>query len=535
SNGSQPRSYDVIVVGGGHNGLVAAAYLARAGLRVLVAEAREVLGGPVGTYEFMPGYKTPFTNSPGSFEPRIMQDLDLETHGLHFFRPDPTLVHRFETSTMIGWRDRAKVEDQLNRYSPDEAERYNRLVADIEEMGAALRISLFEPGRDLDRARANLTPKQAALFDQVFYGSLKDLLDSRLKSVEAKALLGMVALNVTCARPSSPGTAMGLILRPLSIASSADGATEDKRHDPRRSALRGATGLPVGGMGAIADALESYCRSHGVDIRRAARVKHILSENGRVAGIVTDKGETFLAPAVVSSINPQLAFRMLDDKAVPPGMRADIDKLPMMGSAFKLVLALDRIPRYVGLPDGLPNEIAAATQFRIAWSLDEFEDRIRDAQEGRVTDRPLIWGLIPSIVSPQLAPPGKHVLSANIWHVPYQPREGDWASLKERFVQNSIDRIADLMPDIRECITGYSAMTPVELESELSLVRSHITHGNMLTAQLFGPRPHALANDYRTPLKGFYLSGAGTWPGGYVTGVPGLNASRTILRDLGKN
>jgi phytoene dehydrogenase-like protein len=270
-------------------------------------------------------------------------ELNLEAHGLHFFRPDPTLVHHFPAGAFIGWRDRAKVEQQIDGFSPGEADRYNRLVAEIEEMGAALQLSLFKPA--------------PALFDAVFHGSLKDLLESHLQSSQAKALLGMVALNVTQTRPSSPGTAMGVILRPLSIASRADHETDDPHHDPRKMALRGATGLPIGGMGAIADALVACCKSHCVEIRRSARVKRVLSANGQVKGALTETGETFFAPLMILSINPQLAFNMLSDDAVPRAMRDDIAKLPMSGSAFKLVLALDRIPRYAGLPADLPNDV----------------------------------------------------------------------------------------------------------------------------------------------------------------------------------
>ncbi len=528
SSETSSRRFDVIIIGAGHNGLVAACYLGRAGLRVALLEARAILGGPAGTFEFMPGYRTAFSNSPGSFEPKIIQELDLAAHGLRFVRPDPTLIHHFTDRCFVGWRDRSRTEQQLDAFSEGEAARYNSLLGDIEKMAGSLGISVYEPAPDLERSRKNLSTEQQRLFDQVFRGSLRDLLDSRLRSEQAKVLLGMVALNVTLARPSSPGSAVGLMLRPLSLASSPAGDADD----PRRTALRGSTGLPIGGMGAIVDALESYCVQAGVHIQRNTRVAGICDRSGAVTGLTTENGEEFLASTIISAINPQTTLGLLPPGAVPSRMQDGIASLPMTGSAFKLVLALDRIPKYAGLPAGLANDVAAATQFRIGSSLDHLEEVIALAQAGRLPERPLIWGLIPTITSPALAPSGRHLLSANVWHAPYTLAQGDWQQRKHWFEERCVDSLSELMPDLRDCIVDRRSMSPPDLEQELGLVRSHITHGDMLPDQLFGPRPHALANDYRTPLQGLYLSGSGTWPGGYVTGIPGLNASQAVLSDL---
>lgn len=527
--GKPAGRFDAIVIGGGHNGLVAAAYLARGGMSVALLESRAILGGPVGSFEFLPGYRTGFTNSPGSLEHRVLRDLDLAGHGLRFVRPDPTLVHRFAGSNFIGWRDRARTEAQLNAFAPGEAERYAGLVADLEHLARRLEFSLYSPDRDLDAARRKLSGRERELFDAVFHGSLKDLMDSRLRSDEARTLLGMVALNVGFARPSATGTAVGLMLRPIAMTSTAEGDADD----PRKSALRGSTGLPIGGMGAIVDALESSCRAFGVHIRRNTRIASILHDENGVSGVESTEGEVFHARTVVSAINPRDTFRILSPGAVPEEMRREIDARPLKGSAFKLVLALDGVPKYAGLPEGLPNEVAAATQFRIASSLDHIESVVAAAQEGRLPSRPLIWGLIPTLTTPEQAPAGRHLLSANIWHVPYQPAGADWDDLRDAFVQTCIDTLCELMPDLRERIVDIASMTPVDIERELGLEQSHITHGDMLTPTLFGPRPHRLADDYRTPLRGLYLSGSGTWPGGYVTGVPGFNASHAVLDDLG--
>ncbi|WP_210486513.1 phytoene desaturase family protein [Microvirga antarctica] len=521
--------FDAIIVGGGHNGLIAAAYLGRAGLKVAVLESRETLGGPCGTYEFMPGYRTAFTNSPGSFEPRFIQELDLASFGLTFVRTDPTVVHPFPSKTFIGWRDRDRIAAQLDHFAAGEAARYFAFLSKLETLGQHLGTSLFAPSPDLATIARHLPREQESLFNRVFFGSLRQILDEELRSEEAKALLGMVALNATFTPPSAPGTAVGLMMRPLSLASS-PALDQD---DPRRAALRGSTGLPLGGMGAIIDALEACCRHHGVHIATGARVAQVLHRDGRVTGVALAGGDEYTAPVVVSAINPRTLFAdLLDDEAVGADIRHEVAAVPMRGSAFKLVLALDGLPHYAGLPADVSSEQAAAVQFRIAPSVDYIEKAVADGLGGRSSREPIMWGLIPSVTSPGLAPEGHHLLSVNVWHAPYDLREGDWSTERDVFGQRCIDTLTQFMPDLKDCIVDHRFVDPVTLQDELGLVHANITHGDMLPGALFGARPHRAAHDYRTPLKGFYLSGAGTWPGGYVTGIPGFNASNAVINDL---
>ncbi|MDX3973790.1 NAD(P)/FAD-dependent oxidoreductase [Shinella sp.] len=522
-------AYDAIVVGGGHNGLVATAYLAKAGLRPLLVEARPTLGGPCGTFEFLPGYRCAFTNSPGSFEPRFIAELQLEQFGLKFVRVDPTVVHPFPRGAFIGWRDRDRLAAQFDAYAPGEAERYFDLLSDLEELGRHLGASMFEPSPDLVHAARGVPDHLTGLFDRVMCGSLRQLLDERLRSEEAKALLGMLALNATLTPPSAPGSAVGLMMRPISLASYA-ALDED---DPRRAALRGSTGLPVGGMGAIIDALEACCLAHGATILKGAPVARILHASGRACGVVTATGNEFRAPVVLSAINPKTLFgKMLDDVAVGADVRREISAVPMRGSAFKLVLALDSFPRYAGLPTDVQQAQAAQVQFRIAPSLDYIERAIADGLAGRLAERPIMWGLMLSATSPGLAPAGHQLLSVNAWHAPYTLTEESWPEAGERFANICIDELSNYMPDLRQRLVGLRYLNPIEIEGELGLVQSNITHGDMLPNALFGARPHRKAHDYRTPLSGLYLSGGGTWPGGYVTGIPGYNAANTIINDL---
>ncbi len=531
-SGASAHSFDAIIVGGGHNGLIAAAYLARAGLKVVVLEARTVLGGPSGTWEFMPGYRASFTNSPGSFEPKFVAELELAKFGLRFVRTDPTVVHPFPSQAFIGWRDRERLAVQLDGFAAGEAERYFGLLNELEELGGHLSTSIFAPSPDIATIARHLPEAQSDLFNRVFFGSLTQLLDEKLRSVEAKALLGMVALNTVLTPPSAPGSAIVLMMRPISLSSSP--ALDPG--DPRRAALRGSTGLPVGGMGAIIDALEACCRHHGVEIRRNSRVARVEHRNGRTVGVVTTSGDEFGAAIVVSTLNPKTLFgSLLDDDAVGANLRESISALPMRGSAFKLVLALDGLPDYAGLPRDVSTVQAATVQFRIAPSLDYIETAVADGLRGVTSQGPIMWGLMPSVTSPGMAPAGHHLLSINIWHAPYELSEGSWPEAGEAFANRCIEVICSYMPNLRQRIIGRRTYDPVQLTSELGLVSSNITHGDMLPGALFGARPHRLAHDYRTPLGGLYISGSGTWPGGYVTGVPGFNAATAVLHDLRAN
>lgn len=521
--------YDAIVVGGGHNGLVATAYLAKAGLRTLLIEARPELGGPCGTMEFIPGYRCAFTNSPGSFEPRFIAELELARYGLKFVRTDPTVVHPFPRGAFVGWRSPERLAAQLDSYAAGEAGRYFALLAELEELGRYLGTSMFEPSPSLAHAAKGVPSRLAPLFDRVMCGSLRQLLDERLEAEEPKALLGMLALNATLTPPSAPGSAVGLMMRPISLASYA-ALDED---DPRRTALRGSTGLPIGGMGAIVDALEACCLAHGATVLKGEPVARILHSNGRADGVVTKRGDEIHASVVLSALNPATLFQhMLDDEAVGADLRREISALPMRGSAFKLVLALDGVPRYAGLPADLDPSQAAQVQFRIAPSLDYIELAIADGLAGRLAQRPIMWGLMLSATSPGLAPANRHLLSVNAWHAPYTLSEGQWPEAGQRFAETCIGELSRFMPDLRERMVDKRFLGPVEIESELGLVQSNITHGDMLPNALFGARPHSKAHDYRTPLSGLYLSGGGTWPGGYVTGIPGYNAANAVIQDM---
>ncbi|MFD9718776.1 phytoene desaturase family protein [Streptomyces sp. NPDC059076] len=524
--------FDVVVVGGGHNGLVTAAYLGRAGLSVAVLESRPGLGGPCGAYEFLPGRSLSFTNSPGSLNPAVVRELRLAEYGLRFVRADPTVVQQFDGECFLGWRDQSLVDRQLDAFAPGEADRYRGLISALERLGASLGVSLDEPPPALGDLRERLTdPDELKLFTAVFEGSLSGLLAEHLRSDQAKALLALLALNAQLVSPSAPGTAIGLMMRPFALAAAAG---TDPGGAAERVALRGSTGLPVGSMSAIIDALEGCCRHYGVQIRTGTAVERILYDAAGARGVVTSTGEELTADRVVAAVNPVHLFRdLLDDGAMGAPVRKAVTGTEMRGSAFKLVLEVDSLPAYAGLPDGVDPDQVRACQFRVGSSLGRIEESIAGALSGRPAEHPLMWGLIPTLTSPELTPGNTHLISVNAWHAPYRPHDGEWDGRRtEEFGRRCIDELSQLMPGIADRIVDYRLMNPVDIESELGLVESNITHGDMLPENLFGSRPHPALAGYRTPLAGFYLTGGGTWPGGYVTGTPGRNAATAILRDL---
>ena len=523
--------YDAIVVGGGHNGLVAAAYLGRAGLRTLVIEASPLLGGPAATVEFMPGYFTTVANSPGSLEPKIVDDLELERYGLSFVRPDPTLVHPLDRDRLyVGWRDPACNHAQLEGFAPGEAKRYDAFFAYLQRFADRLGISIFEPPPTLQHLVRNLTRlEDEEAFSRILFGNARDLMDEFELAPETQTLIAPLAVVGGQVAPSTPGSPFNLMMRPLSLASVRTGGAGD----PRLIPLRGSTGLPVGGMGAIIEALRHSLLAHGGEVIAGKRVTSIRSTDGRVRGIVTASGEEYEAPIVVSALSPHTTvLSLVDDTSAWGDLKPKMKRKPMRGRAFKVVLALDGVPRYAAARSDEEAVQLASAQFRIAPTLDYIEEGHSDMLLGRLSLKPVIWGLCPSMTSPVLAPPGKHVLSLNVGNAPYRLREGTWAEQRDMFAKRTIAKLAEYMPTLPGLITDYRIVDPTQFESEFGLVEANITHGDTLPFNSFWMRPLPGLHAYRTPTQGLYLSGNGTWPGNYISGICGHNASQAVLADL---
>ena len=520
----------MVVVGGGHNGLACAAYLARAGLRVLVCERRHIVGGPCAEYEYFPGYRASITNSPGSLEPKVVAELELERHGLSFTHPDPTLMFPFpDGRAFVGWRDRTLVAEQIRQFSTRDVEGYAALFDFLNRFARRLGASLFEAPPTLRALVSRLeTPGDEEAFAKVFLGSVADLLDEFLESAHLKSMLAMLGVMSNRVSPLSPGSATWLMMRPMSLASSSVAA----EHDPRRQVLRGSTGLPLGGMGSIVRAMRGSLEAAGGEVRTECEVRRIVVREERACGVVLADGEEIGAGVVVSNLDPWTTYLdLLEASCLPPEFHAGIERLPRRGSAFKVALALDAIPDFAAAPKGL-ERACAGCQFRIAPSI-EYQDRaFEDAKHGRPSRGPVFWGLFPTMADPTLAPPGRHIMSANIFHAPNELSEGSWDTERDRFGERCIDVLEEYLPGLRDRIVDRRFWSPADLEAEFGLPGANITHLDMTPRHMFGLRPLAGFSDYRSPVAGLYNCGSSTWPGGTVTGAPGHNASRRVLADL---
>jgi phytoene dehydrogenase-like protein len=526
---STPR-YDVVVVGGGHNGLVASHYLSSAGLRTLVVERRDEVGGMCSRIEFMPGYFGSITNSPGSLEPKVVQDMRLEEFGLRFHRPDPTVVVPLrDERVFVGWRDPSRVRRQLEDISVADTKAYYELTDFFTEFGRQMGVSLFAPPPSLaDLVGRMATPKDEDDFARVFFGSIRDMVEERMDTDEIRTILCQIAVFAGNISPSTPGSPIGLLFRPLSLASS----VIDAAHDPRRQPLRGSTGLPIGSMAAVGGAMERATLAKGTEIWKGRGVVAISTSGGQVTGVVLDDGTEVAAGAVVSNLNPKTTMlSLLEPGQIDDELRDRLARLKMAGGAFKVVAALDGVPRWRAAPADQVDAYATC-QFRIAPTIDYMEAAYDDFKFGRPSDGPKLMGLVPTMVDPSLAPPGKHLLSLNVWYAPYHLREGDWATEKHRFAERCFDRLAEYVPNIRSLVSDYRCFSPEDLEREFGLVEGHQLYGDMTPQHMFSLRPVAGLSDYRTPLAGLYLSGSGTWPGGFITGIPGHNAAQRVIGDL---
>jgi phytoene dehydrogenase-like protein len=524
--------YDAILVGGGHNGLVAAFYLARAGLKVLVLERRAVVGGPAATVEYFPGYFGAITNSPGSVEPRIVADMELERHGLKWVKPDPSVIMPFPGGRFfVGWRDQQKLAASITRqYSAKDARAFAEAFAFFDDFARRIKVSLFEPPPTMAELVARLkTPQDETDFATIFLSSIREFVDARFESEDLKTTISMMAGFVGAVAPSTPGAPVALLLRPMSLYSSAVNAF----HDPRTQVLRGSTGLPLGGMGSIVRAMEAALRKLGVTIETDAAVARIrIGADGAVRGVALASGRELTAPIVVSNLHPRTTLIDLVERGhVPDELAGRLRAIPTGGAAFKVVLAVDEPPLFAGAPPELATSYASC-QIRIAPNMDYLEQVHRDFVAKRLTECPRLLGLIPSMIDPTMAPAGKHLVSFNCWFFPYELAGSDWHTARDVLGERIVRILTEYIPSLRRSIVAKKFFSPIDLEREYGLVGGNYAHIDMTPPHMFGLRPLAGMSDYRTPVRGLYLCGASTWPGGTVTGVPGHNAGHQVLRDL---
>ena len=521
-------SYDVIVIGGGHNGLVNAAYLARAGKKVLVLERRHVLGGAAVTEEIFPGFKFSVCSYVVSLlRPEIIRDLDLPRHGLEILPLDGTFTPMPGGDYLWRVNDHAKTRREIARHSRVDAEAYEEfgkaMVAMCRFVKPILAMTPPDPTtldpRDLKRLMVlgrrfrALASEEKYNLVQLMTMSAADFLDQWFETDVLKATMSASGIIGTFLGIRSPGTAYVLLHHYMGEI---DGAFR-------------AWGFSRGGTGAISGAIAGAAREAGAEIRAKAAVAKILLHQGRAAGVVLENGDEIRSAVVSSSVDPHLTFlKFLDPAELPSDFVEEVRRYKFRGSSGKVNLALDALPNFECLP-GAGAHLRGAIS--ISPGIEYMERAYDDAKYGRFSRRPYIDVVIPSLTDPSVAPPGKHVLSCFVQYAPYKLAGGAWDDQREAFGDTVIETLREYAPNLKKIIIGRQVLTPLDLEREFGLTQGNIFQGELSLEQLFFLRPVPGWATYRTPIKNLYLCGSATHPGGGIMGAPGRLASLAILKD----
>ncbi len=524
-----PQNWDVIIVGAGHNGLVAAAYLAAAGRRVLALERREFPGGCAVTEQVWPGYRVSTAAYLVSLmQERIVRDLRLHDFGYQVEAKDPTFFSAFPDGRFFFmWQDRKRSIEEIGKFSEHDAAIYPAYEEHLERLariGESLLLATpprFPPTGPLDlvdylklAGRLYRLPRaDLAALAKIFTQSAAEFLDEWFESDEVKVTLvtdGVIGAN---GGPRSPGTAYILLHHCMGGV----------------GGHRGVWGFVRGGMGALTRAMAACAESRGAAIRTNAEVERILVREGRARGVVLAGGEEIEAATVVSNLDPRRTFlKLVDANELEPEFVTAIRRYRSEGTSLKMNLALSGLPEFTALP-GAPGPQHRATM-HICPSMDYVERAWDDAKYGRPSERPLLELTIPTMYDSSLAPRGKHIMGIFLQYAPYTLREGHWDELRDPYAGSVLDLIAEYAPNIHSIVENVQTLTPLDLERRFGLTGGNIFHGEMSLDQMYFLRPVAGWSRYETPIRGLYLCGSGTHPGGGVMGAPGYNAAREILR-----
>lgn len=526
--------FDAIVIGAGHNGLTAAAYLGRAGLKTLVFERREIVGGCCVTEEIAPGCRASTTSYIASMlRPEVIRDLRLAEHGLRMVPCDPAIQVAFPDGRVVPWwaeRDRAVTE--FRKHCPRDAETFVEMDDRLKRLARYLQPFFMEPPPEVDAKSVagwsnllrvgkrfrNISSAEISQLISFLTGSLGEFLDRNYESDVIKTLF--LANNVYGKHggPYQPGTAIGLLFHLLSGG----------EHE-----LQGFYGHVMGGMGAITQAMASACRQFGVEIRTSSPVAQIDTRSGRARGVVLEDGTEIRARIMLSNADPKRTFlTMLAEKDLPSEFLRAVRAIKMAGPCAKVNLALSEEPRFTGTPAS--HTQLERTFYTIVPSL-EFAERCYDiAKFGEIPEELWVDCVIASNADDSLAPAGTHVMTCFVQYVPYKLRHGTWDEHRELLGDRVIRKIAEHAPNVANSIIARQVLTPLDLERIYGLTEGNIFHGDLNLEQLFFMRPVPGWSQYRTPIEGLYLCGAGAHPGGGVTGAPGHNAAHQVLRDLKK-
>jgi len=521
-------SYDAIIIGAGHNGLIAGAYLARAGKRVLVLERRDIVGGAAVTEEIFPGYRfTEFSYVVSLLRPEIIRDLELPKHGLKILPLPSTVTPLDNGDYLAAWDDHDLTRRELYRHSPRDAEaadEYSRVMARAAKAIKPV-LGLVPPDpsslswRDvrgllkLAKYGASLSEKEIYRIAKLVTQSSADLLDEWFEFDPLKGTKSASGIIGTFLGPRSPGTAYVLLHHYMGEI---DGAFR-------------AWGFAKNGTGGVTAAIASSARALGVEIRTGAAVANVIVKGGRACGVALENGDEFAAPVVMSAADPKRTFlQFVGRQHLPDELVSAVQSFRVRGSSGKVNIALSELPQFTCLPGEGPLHRGAVS---ISPSIDYIERAYDEAKYGQFSKQPYIDMVIPSMIDRDMAPPGHHVMSCFVQYAPYDI-EGGWDDAKrEAFGEAVISTIERYAPNIRRAIVGKQVITPKDIERIAGITGGNIFHGELLLHQLFFLRPAPQWADFRTPLPGYYFGASGAHPGGGVMGAAGKLAAHEILKD----
>ncbi len=521
-------TWDAIVIGGGHNGLINAAYLARAGRRVLVLERRERVGGAAVTEEIFPGFKfSMFSYVVSLLRPEIIRDLDLPGHGLHILPLESTLTPMLNGDHLATWADHDQSRRELYRHSPRDAEAYDEYGRLMHHMAQAVKpiLGMVPPDPTSLRPRdlmgmlrvgkhfRGLGGEQFHAMFKLMTMSSADFLDEWFETDVLKATKSASGIIGTFLGPRSPGTAYVLLHHYMGEL---DGVFR-------------AWGFAKGGTGSVSEAIAAAARRLGAEVRTGAGVTRLIVQGGRATGVVLESGEEIRARTVVSSLDPRRTFlQLVEAKELPDEFVRDIGRFKFRGSSGKVNLALGALPDFTCMPGAGPHLRGAMS---ISPSMEYVERAYDDAKYGEFSRQPYMDIVIPSLIDPGMAPPGKHVMSIFVQYAPWN-LNGGWTDAKrEAFGDAVIDAIERFAPNIRSCILHWQVLTPADIERITGLSEGNIFQGELALHQLFFLRPAPGYARFRTPVRRYYQCGSGTHPGGGIMGASGRLAAMAVLED----
>jgi len=520
--------YDAIIIGAGHNGLVCGSYLAKSGLKILVLERRHVIGGAAVTEEFTPGFRTSvFSYVMSLLHPRVIADLELHKFGLQVLPANDLFCPLYGDDYIIFSDDVKKTQAQFARFSKHDAEIYPAFDAYLQEATAIVRKLLFETPIDPTKRdwktfkdgasflwRYRKVGRKAYRIVDLLTQSAYDYLSGWFESDIIKAILAYYASIGTFAGPKSPGSAYVIM-----------------HHIMGEHAGAGGWGFIRGGMGAITQAIAASGARFGLDVLTDAPVAEVKITNGRATGVRLQDGREFSAKAVIANASAKVLFqKLVSPSLLPAEFNADIERFRTFSTAFKINVAAEAPPRYRAF-DKAKAGFDYPTYVHIGPDIDYLERAYDDAKYGWYSSKPFVTPVVPTIVDDTLAPKGKHVVNLFGGHAPYRLKNGDWAHERENFVKNVMGVMNEFAPGFSDQVIDMQVLLPPDIEEIVALPQGHIFHGELSPDQLFFQRPAPHYADYRTPIGALYQCGSSVHPGGGVSGIPGYNAAREILKD----